>query len=324
MKRDLRPEAIGGRGLTPDDRGMVGEDRGVAPDDRGEAPGHERLVLEVHDLRAGYGKLPVLRGVSFSLREGEALGIVGHNGMGKTTLLRTIMGFLPVTGGRIVIDGTDVTREPPHMRSRRGVGYVAQGRGILPALSTLENLRLAWTGDSDESEHEAVDRVLGLFPRLEPLLERRGGALSGGEQQLLALARALVGNPWVVLLDEPSEGVQPSLVLEIGRILAQLRKQAGLSMVIVEQNLDLVLDLATRIAVMEKGRTEREFFIGQAAAVAPARSLPRPGPWRRLRGRPVQGSRRCRASAYRSQGQSWEQSSDRRSTRCATSSRRCT
>ncbi len=217
-----------------------------------------KTILEVHDLRAGYGHVPVLHGVSLRVDEGQALGIVGHNGMGKTTLLKTIVGLLPATGGLISIDGVDMTREPAHVRSRRGLAYVPQGRGILPGLSALENLRLAWTGASDEEEQEAVDRVLGLFPRLAPLLERRGGSLSGGEQQLLALARALVPNPWILLLDEPSEGIQPSIIHEIGRTLSRLRKEAGLALVVVEQNLDLVLDVATRIAVMERGRIERE------------------------------------------------------------------
>ena len=217
------------------------------------------MLLEVHDLRSGYGRIPVLHGVSLRLHEGEALGIVGHNGMGKSTLLKTIVGLLPATGGRIELDGADVTREPAHMRSRRGLAYVPQGRGILPGLSTLDNLRLAWTGDAHESEQEAVDRCLSLFPRLTPLLDRRGGALSGGEQQILAIARALIPNPWIVLLDEPSEGVQPSIVHEIGRLLSRLRKDAKLAIVIVEQNLDLVLDVATQIAVLERGRVEREF-----------------------------------------------------------------
>jgi amidase len=217
-----------------------------------------RIVLEARDLRSGYGTIPVLHGVSLRLEEGQALGIVGHNGMGKSTLIKTLVGLLPATAGIIKIDGVDVTREPAHARSRRGLAYVPQGRGILPALSALENLRLAWTGDSSESEPEAIERVVALFPRLAPLLERRGGQLSGGEQQLLAIARALISNPWVVLLDEPSEGVQPSLIQEIGQTLSRLRTKAALSLVIVEQNLDLVLDVATRIAVMERGRIERE------------------------------------------------------------------
>ncbi len=232
-----------------------------------------RVVLEVHDLRSGYGHVPVLHGVTLQLNEAEALGIVGHNGMGKTTLLKAIVGLLPATGGRIAIDGVDVTREPPHARSRRGLGYVAQGRGILPTLTARENLRLAWTGATDETEAEAVERVVRLFPRLERLLERRGGALSGGEQQLLALARALVSNPWALLLDEPSEGIQPSIVDEIGQTLSRLRREHGLAILIVEQNLDLVLDVATRIAVMEKGRLVRNFDaeeIGAPAALVEA------------------------------------------------------
>jgi amidase len=238
-----------------------------------EGSAARRTVLEVDQLRAGYGRVPILHGVSLKLLEGDALGIVGHNGMGKTTLMRAIMGLLPVSGGRIAVDGVDMTRAPAHLRSRHGVGYVAQGRGILPNLSALDNLRLAWTGESDESEAEAVDRVVRMFPRLATLLDRRGGALSGGEQQLLALARALVPNPWIVLLDEPSEGIQPSIVQEIGQTLSMLRRQAGLAVLIVEQNLDLVLDVASRIAVMEKGHIEREIdtqAMGASAALVDA------------------------------------------------------
>ena len=219
---------------------------------QGERP--SGVVFEVSDLRAGYGTVPVLHGVSLALEAGEALGIVGHNGMGKTTLLKALMGLLPVTSGRVSVDGVDITREPAHARNRLGIAYVPQGRGILPALSALDNLRLAWNHDTEESEQEALDHVLALFPRLTQLLDRRGGALSGGEQQLLALARALMPGPWMLLLDEPSEGIQPSIVQEIGQILAHLRAETGLTMIVVEQNLDLVLDVTTRIAVLEKGR----------------------------------------------------------------------
>ena len=232
-----------------------------------------RIMLEVNDLRAGYGRVPVLHGVSFTLREGEALGIVGHNGMGKSTLLKTLMGLLPSTTGRITLDGIDATHQAAHLRSRAGIAYVPQGRGILPALSALDNLKLAWTTDSGETEQESIDRVVALFPRLAELLDRRGGTLSGGEQQILALARALVPHPWILLLDEPSEGIQPSIVQEIGQTLAKLRDHAALTMIIVEQNLDLVLDVATRIAVLEKGKIEREFAaheIGASGALAEA------------------------------------------------------
>ena len=225
---------------------------------RGEGAAADGVVLEITDLHAGYGEVPVLRGISLQLREGEAIGIVGHNGMGKTTLLRTIMGLLRATGGKIVVDGVDVTTWAAHERSRLGIAYVPQGRGILPGLSAHENLRLAWTPDSGETEERAIERVLGIFPRLNRLLNRRGGALSGGEQQILALARALVSLPWLLVLDEPSEGIQPSIVQEIGELLAALREKHRLSMLIVEQNLELVLDVASRIVLVERGRIIRE------------------------------------------------------------------
>ena len=145
-----------------------------------------------------------------------------------------------------------------HERSRLGVGYVPQGRGILAGLTALENLRLAWSADSGDTEAAAVERIVDLLPRLGPLLGRRGGALSGGEQQILALGRALMPLPWLLLLDEPSEGIQPSIVQEIGEILSRLRQRDQLSLLVVEQNLDLVLDVADRIVVMERGRIERE------------------------------------------------------------------
>jgi len=220
------------------------------------------IVLEITDLHAGYGEVPVLHGMSLQLREGEAIGIVGHNGMGKTTLLKTIMGLLPSSGGKIIIDGVDVTSWAAYERSRLGIAYVPQGRGILPGLSAHENLRLAWTPDSGETEERAIERVIGIFPRLTQLMERRGSALSGGEQQILALARALVPLPWLLLLDEPSEGIQPSIVQEIGAMLGTLREKHRLSMLIVEQNLELVLDVASRIVLIERGRITRELDAG--------------------------------------------------------------
>ena len=223
-----------------------------------EPPPGRDLVLDVAELRAGYGHVPVLHGVSLQLHEGEAIGIVGHNGMGKSTLLKTLIGLLPASAGRITLDGVDVTHTPAHLRSRMGIAYVPQGRGILPGLSAHDNLRLAWRAGNGESESQAVQRVVDAFPRLARLLDRRGGALSGGEQQILALARALVPGPWLLLLDEPSEGIQPSIVQEIGVTLAALRATQGLSMLIVEQNLDLVLDVAERVLVMERGRIVRE------------------------------------------------------------------
>ena len=184
------------------------------------------VVLQVADLRAGYGRVPVLHGVNLQIHEGEAVGIVGHNGMGKTTLLKVIMGLMPSTGGRIELDGTDATGSAAHQRSQMGIGYVPQGRGILPGLTALENLRMAWREDIGETKEQSVERVADQFPRLRVLLDRKGGSLSGGEQQILALARALMPKPWLLLLDEPSEGIQPSIVQEIGTTLAKLRDDA--------------------------------------------------------------------------------------------------
>lgn len=240
------------------------EEPGRAEAGRGEdAAASDGLVLQVTDLHAGYGEVPVLRGISFQLYEGEALGIVGHNGMGKTTLLKTIMGLLPSTGGKVMLDEVDVTSWKAHDRSRLGVSYVPQGRGILPGLTAHENLRLAWTPDCGETEERAIERVIGIFPRLSRLLDRKGGTLSGGEQQILALARALVALPWLLLLDEPSEGIQPSIVEEIGELLATLRDKHRLSMLVVEQNLELVLDVASRIVLVERGRITRELDIAE-------------------------------------------------------------
>ena len=221
------------------------------------------VVLQVTDLRAGYGRVPVLHGVNLQIHEGEAVGIVGHNGMGKTTLLKVIMGLMPSTGGRIELDGTDATGSAAHQRSQMGIGYVPQGRGILPGLTALENLRMAWREDIGETEEQSVERVVDQFPRLRVLLDRKGGSLSGGEQQILALARALMPKPWLLLLDEPSEGIQPSIVQEIGTTLAKLRDEFGLALIIVEQNLDLVLDVAHRVAVFERGTILKELHASQ-------------------------------------------------------------
>ena len=256
------------------------------------------VVLDVAGLRAAYGHVPVLHGIDFQLKAGEAVGIVGHNGVGKTTFMKALIGLVPTTAGRISIDGIDVTRMKAHDRSRLGIGYVPQGRGILPGLTTLENLRLAWTPDSGDTEPAAIERVVETLPRLRAILDRKGGALSGGEQQILALGRALIAVPWLLLLDEPSEGIQPSIVQEIGEILAGLRKRDKLSLVVVEQNLDLVLDVADRIVVVERGRIEREVdaHTAQAGGIAELLGMgkmrmTRPAPPRAGASAPTSGAR---------------------------------
>ncbi len=210
------------------------------------------MMLEVSDLAAGYGRIPILSSVSFSVAEGEFVGVLGHNGMGKTTLLRALMGYLPATAGRVMFAGADVTRAEPYQRSRAGMGYVPQGREIFPGLSVRDNLRMGAVARS-RGEGAAIEAALEEFPRLKRLIDRQGGALSGGEQQLLAMARCLVGGPKLILLDEPTEGIQPSIIDEIVETLLRLRAKGGLTMILVEQNLDFIAALSERVLIIQKG-----------------------------------------------------------------------
>jgi urea transport system ATP-binding protein len=215
-------------------------------------------LLEVAGLKSGYGSVPILTGISFSVEAGEFVGILGHNGMGKTTLLRTLMGFLPAGTGTIRFAGEDVTRLPTHQRVRRGIGFVPQGREIFPSLSVRDNLRMGLAKSSGE-EKAAIATILVDFPRLAPLLDRPGGALSGGEQQLLALARCLCGDPQLVLLDEPTEGIQPSIIDEIIDTLIAFRgKRPTFSIVLVEQNVDFIAALSQRAMIIQRGLITRE------------------------------------------------------------------
>jgi branched-chain amino acid transport system ATP-binding protein len=210
------------------------------------------MMLEVSELAAGYGRIPILTGVSFAVAQGEFIGILGHNGMGKTTLLRTLMGYVPATAGSVSFEGADITRAEPYRRSRSGMGYVPQGREIFPGLSVLDNLRMGAVA-KPKNESAAIESVLEIFPRLKRLIDRAGGALSGGEQQLLAMARCLVGGPKLILLDEPTEGIQPSIIDEIVETLLSLRSKGGLTMILVEQNLDFIAALSQRVLIIQKG-----------------------------------------------------------------------
>lgn len=209
-------------------------------------------LLKVQGLQASYGRVPVLHGINLDVAEGEILGVLGHNGMGKTTLLKTLMGIVPAKAGQMVFDGEDITGMKSSGRARLGMGYVPQGRGIFPTLSVLDNLRMG-VASHDVDEAEAVDRVMADFPRLERLLSRDGGALSGGEQQLLALARCLISEPDLILLDEPTEGIQPSIIDEIIELLKALNKRTGISIVLVEQSLDFITALSDRVLLIQKG-----------------------------------------------------------------------
>ena len=215
------------------------------------------MMLNVQGLCTGYGRIPILNGVSFAVQIGEFIGILGHNGMGKTTLLKALMGFLPATAGTVRFDGHDVTTAEPYQRARLGLGYVPQGREIFPGLTVYDNLRMGCTKE-EGGEQETIEEVLEEFPRLKPLLDRSGGALSGGEQQLLALARCLCGKPRLILLDEPTEGIQPSIIEEIVEVLQRLRDKSGLTMILVEQNLDFIAALSRRILIIQKGAITRE------------------------------------------------------------------
>ena len=213
------------------------------------------MLLSVSDLHARYGRIPILNGVRLEVAAGEFVGVLGRNGMGKTTLLKTLMGFVPAHRGRIVFDGADITREPPYARARRGLGYVPQGREIFPGLSVRDNLRMGFAGRGAE---ERIDVTLETFPRLAPLLDRRGGALSGGEQQLLAIARCLAGKPKLVLFDEPTEGIQPSIIEELLAVLQHLHRTQGLTILLVEQNLEFIAALSNRVLLIQKGIILRE------------------------------------------------------------------
>jgi ABC-type branched-subunit amino acid transport system ATPase component len=213
-------------------------------------------LLNVHGLDAGYGQMQILREVNFAVEKGEYLGILGHNGMGKSTLLKAIAGIVPVSNGAISIGEKNVSRLPAYQRARIGLGYVPQGRQIFVNLTVRENMQMAALGAGHSPE--IVDRVLVSFKRLQPIANRMGGVLSGGEQQILALARCLCGEPRLLLLDEPTEGVQPSIRSEIVDILRRLRTELGLTILLVEQNVQFMRALADRILYMDKGRLGTE------------------------------------------------------------------
>ena len=211
-------------------------------------------MLEVRDIHTYYGDSYVLQGVSLQAEQGSVVAVLGRNGMGKTTLMRSIIGFTPPRRGQLWFKGVEITRLPPYRIARMGMGIIPQGRRIFPSLSVRENLAIAARLHSArDGKRWTLERVFGLFPRLQERLLHSGRALSGGEQQMLASARALIGNPDFLLMDEPSEGLAPLLVQELGRIIQQLKAE-GLSMLLVEQNLPFALQLADYVYVMSKGR----------------------------------------------------------------------
>jgi len=212
-------------------------------------------MLEVQDIHTNYGDSYILQGLSLRLGQGQVVAVLGRNGVGKTTLIRSIIGFTPPRRGRILLRGEDITHLAPHEIARRGVGLVPQGRRIFASLGVDEHLEIGQRAGNGAGW--SFDRVLELFPRLRERLRNRGNKLSGGEQQMLACGRALVGNPDILLMDEPSEGLAPLLVRELGRILGRL-KTGGASILIVEQNLAFALRVADHVYLMSKGKIVHE------------------------------------------------------------------
>lgn len=215
------------------------------------ASASEPRALAVEGLEGGYGESPVLRGVSLDVRQGEIFAILGKNGMGKTTLLKTMMGLLPARNGRVEVFGEDVSRWPPYRITRLGISYVPQEKSIFQDLSVEENLRLALRELSEFAER--LDTVAQWFPILKVRQRQRAGTLSGGEQKMLLIGRALLTRPRLVLFDEISEGLQPAMVTRLQEILAEERRARGLTIVLVEQNVGFALALADRYAVLKVG-----------------------------------------------------------------------
>ncbi|MBM9617761.1 urea ABC transporter ATP-binding subunit UrtE [Streptomyces zhihengii] len=211
-----------------------------------------RPVLEIKDVRAGYDRTTVLHGVDVTVPEDGVAAVLGHNGAGKSTLLRAAMGLIRPTGGTVLLDGEDITRLAPHERVARGMAYVPQGQQSFPHLTTAENLLLV--ADGRPGGKEAVAEAMDLFPVLRELARRRAGLLSGGQRQQLALARALVLRPRLLLLDEPTEGIQPSVVAEIEETVIALSHRRGLSVLLVEQHVGFAMRAAQRYHVLEAGR----------------------------------------------------------------------
>ncbi|ARN23255.1 urea ABC transporter ATP-binding subunit UrtE [Piscinibacter gummiphilus] len=212
-------------------------------------------MLHVTDLHVSYGQSEALHGIDLHAKKNETVAIMGRNGMGKTTLFKSLMGVLPAKSGTIQVDGQDVTKDESYLRVKKGLAYVPQGRMIFPTLTVLENIQ---TGLENARDKKVPDEIYALFPVLFDMRNRKGGNLSGGQQQQLAIARALVTNPKVLLLDEPTEGIQPSIIKDIARALNEIRKMREITIIVSEQVLSFAMDVADRLFVIEGGRLVHE------------------------------------------------------------------
>jgi ABC-type branched-subunit amino acid transport system ATPase component len=214
-------------------------------------------MLEVAAIHSGYGNIAVLRDLTFTLGRGEILGVLGRNGMGKSTLIRTVAGVLPARSGSIKLNGEDITALPTHLRAARGIATVVQGRGIFPKLTVRENLEMGRIASS-RAKRDRSEEVLAYFPRLRERLSQLAGTMSGGEQQMLVIGRGIMTDPSVILLDEPSDGIMPTLITQIGATLIEISRQSGMSILIAEQNVPLVFSITNRCIILEKGRIVAE------------------------------------------------------------------
>lgn len=219
-------------------------------------------MLNTRHLDAYYGESIVLRDVNLEVPCGKIVCLMGRNGVGKTTLLKCIMGLLLPKNGKIMFEGRDITRYYPDERARLGLGYVPQGRDIFPQLSVRDNLLLGLESRTD-GERSIPPGVFELFPVLKAMLDRKGGDLSGGQQQQLAIARALVGHPKLLLLDEPTEGIQPSIIREIAEVIRSIKARGDVSILLVEQYLDFVLDMGDYYYIMEKGSVVSQGLVSE-------------------------------------------------------------
>jgi urea transport system ATP-binding protein len=210
-------------------------------------------VLAISGLWAAYDASPILQGVDMTVQRGEIVGVIGRNGVGKSTLMKCLIGLIPAKGGSVSLFGRDITRLPADARARAGMGYVPQGRDVFPQMTVEENLEVGKLIGGPDAR-KLPDMVYTYFPQLKARRRQIAGTMSGGEQQQLAIGRALIGNPVLMLLDEPSEGVQPSIVQMICEVLKSIRKEIGTTIIFVEQNLDTILAIAERCYVMDKGR----------------------------------------------------------------------
>jgi urea transport system ATP-binding protein len=210
-------------------------------------------MLDVQAINQYYGGSHTLRGVSLDVKRGECLALLGRNGVGKTTLLKCLMGVLPLAGGKVLFEGRDISRLSPHRRAAMGMAYVPQGRDIFARLTVEENIVMGMAAFPAAKARRIKDEVFDLFPVLKSMLARRGGDLSGGQQQQLAIARALVAEPRLIIFDEPTEGIQPSIIKDIGRVIRLLRERGNIGILLCEQYFDFAHELADRFVVMSRG-----------------------------------------------------------------------